>query len=208
MLQLARFIVKENSCHHRAILYSEQQFTSEINSVYKEDLSLFNSSVYYVATSDSSIVGSVKITLWDKINVLPIQKLFKIKLENIPHMNDNTLVWHVGRLAISRSGHTEGAALLKKLLTLAIYSICKHDNGIMVAECDRKLLRGLNMMGIKTETLAPSIEYLGSETIAVYATDEWLSAFLNKNEYVQSISAIANKSRFTQAHNSVQQLVA
>jgi len=196
LLELAKFIVKENSSHHGPALCSEHHITNEIISVYKEDLSLFNSSIYYAAITEFGIVGSVKITLWDKETVLPLQKLFNVSLETISCVNEGTRFWHVGRLAISRNGHKEGVALLKKLLTLAIVNICSYSNGIMVAECDSKLLRGLNMMGIKTKTLAPSIEYLGSETIPVYATHEWLSSFLLKNDYVQFASEYLSKHNF------------
>ncbi len=48
----------------------------------------------------------------------------------------------------------------------------------MVAECDKKFVRGLNLLGIKTKQLGPGIEYLGSETIPIYSTSEWLREFL------------------------------
>jgi len=63
----------------------------------------------------------------------------------------------------------------------------------MVAECDKKLQRSLNRMGIKTEALGRGIEYLGSETIPVYATDEWLKVFLQNNNYTEEVRKIADK---------------
>ena len=39
------------------------------------------------------------------------------------------------------------------------------------------------MIGLRTETLASGINYLGSETLPVYSTQEWLASFLNKSPY-------------------------
>ncbi|OQY94181.1 MAG: hypothetical protein B6D37_09255 [Sphingobacteriales bacterium UTBCD1] len=191
------FVVMENSSHHRNSFDYEAGFLNEIEQAYKEDLSLYESSAYYIATYNKTIIGSVKITLWDEQTLLPIEKLFGIRCKELS-IFDDVLIWHVGRLAISKNNNPYGMKLLMKLLTLAIYSICQHTNSIMIAECDKKLLRGLNMMGIKTEILAPGIEYLGSETIPVYATDEWLKVFLENNCYVDEVSKIAGYLSFSE----------
>jgi hypothetical protein len=57
----------------------------------------------------------------------------------------------------------------------------------MIAECDKKLLRVLNLLNIQVKDLGEGIIYLGSETIPVYATDELLAAFLYKNPYVRAV---------------------
>lgn len=114
--------------------------------------------------------------MWDKETTLPIEKLFGIKVENIFLNNGLCNIWHVGRFAISRSN---GMLLLKKLLIIALSRICSEVNSLMIAECDRKFVKVLNLMGIKTEKLAPSIFYLGSETLPICSTYEWLHNFLN-----------------------------
>lgn len=82
--ELARFIVCENISHHNA-QYNEEKIASEINSVYAEDLSLFDSSVFYVVENQmNTIVGSLKITAWNNKVVLPIEKLFSINLKYLP----------------------------------------------------------------------------------------------------------------------------
>lgn len=84
LLELARFIVCENISHHNA-LYNEEKIAREINRVYAEDLSLFDSSVFYVAKNQmNTIVGSVKITAWNNKVILPIEKLFSINLSYLP----------------------------------------------------------------------------------------------------------------------------
>lgn len=127
------------------------------------------------------MVGSVKVTQWNNNLVLPIQKLFNL-CPKVFQKNGVKSIWHIGRFAISKN-EKEGARLLKKLITMAIYPICMEPNSIMVAECDSKFVKVLNLMGIKTEVLAPGIDYLGSETLPIYSTDVWLSAFLNKSPY-------------------------
>jgi len=130
-----------------------------------------------VATDNSGIIGSVKVTLWDEKTVLPIEKLFGIQVNKISREHHN--IWHVGRFAISKSN---GLLLLKQLLVKAISTICSDTNSLMVAECDKKFVKGLSLMGLKTEALAPSIFYLGSETIPVFSTYEWLNNFLIQAE--------------------------
>lgn len=129
------------------------------------------------------MVGSVKVTQWNKNIVLPIQKLFNFCPE-VFEQNGVQSIWHIGRFAIAKS-EKEGAKLLRKLITMAIYPICAEPNSIMLAECDSKFVKVLNLMGIKTEILAPGIHYLGSETFPIYSTNEWLSAFLNKSPYYE-----------------------
>lgn len=75
-------------------------------------------------------------------------------------------------------------------MTLAIYSICQEKNSIMIAECDKKLLKTLALLGIKTKILAKPISYLGSDTFPIYATTDWLKVFLTNNEHLQEIEKI------------------
>jgi hypothetical protein len=186
----------ENSTHHRSVSEHEKHFQREIDEVYQEDLSLYECSAFYVATINYKIVGSVKITLWDGQTSLPLEKLFGIKCSDLPF--SNKLIWQVGRLAISKAENPLGINLLKQLLTLAIYSICLHPESVMVAECDKKLLRVLNLFGIKTQILAPGIEYLGSETIPIYSTDEWLKVYCENSNHLEQISNIpgVNNNKF------------
>jgi len=81
--ELARFIVYENISHHNA-LFNEEKIVREINRVYTEDLSLFDSSVFYVVKNQmNTIVGSVKITTWNNKVILPIEKLYSINLDSL-----------------------------------------------------------------------------------------------------------------------------
>ena len=68
----------------------------------------------------------------------------------------------------------------------AITPICKDKNSVAFAECDSKLLKVMNLMGIKTEIIGDSINYLGSETIPVSMNYEGLKGFYDANRYLFS----------------------
>lgn len=173
LIDLEKFIIREYYTHNLSTPYREEDYLGEIQSLYNEDIGVFDNSCIYVATEGHEIVGCVKVTLWDEQTVLPIEKLFGISVKDIS-MGCNH-IWHVGRFAITKNN---GVILLKRLLVKAISKICSQTSSLMIAECDQKLVKGLNRMGIKTEILAPSIFYLGSETLPIYATFEWLHHFL------------------------------
>ena len=162
-----------------------------VNALTLEDYLIFEDSIFCVAIKNSEIVGSVKITRWSENSLLPIQKLFDID----PSMFINKgfkSVWHIGRFAISKS-EKDGAKLLKNLIAIAVYPVCKAPNSIMLAECDSKFVRVLNLIGVRTEQLAQGIDYLGSETLPVYSTQEWLESFLNKSSYYKDAVNFYNK---------------
>lgn len=182
LYKLARFVVSENYLHHDPFDFSKAGLNSEIETVFQEDVSLYADSDFYVAVKDGTIVGSVKITLCNDTMTLPMEKLFGISYNDLPFTDQKVL--QVGRLCISKTLGTEGLPLLKQLLTLAIIHVCRRPGGIMIAECDKKLLRVLNLLGIKTKLLGAGVLYLGSVTIPIYSREEWLKTFLKGNPYV------------------------
>lgn len=189
---MAEFIVKENYVQHQSTIVPFDDFLNTANALALEDYLIFDDSVFCVALKNSEIVGSVKITRWNENISLPIQKLFDID----PAMFINKgfkSVWHIGRFAISKS-EKDGAKLLKKLIAIAVYPVCKAANSIMLAECDSKFVRVLNLIGLRTEQLAQGINYLGSETLPVYSTQEWLASFLNKSPYYNEAKEFYDRS--------------
>lgn len=190
---MAEFIVRENYLQHGASLNLEN-YLQKVDHLLKEDVSVFETSLFWAAFKNSEMVGAVKTTCWDETLTLPIQTLFNINPAEIKNKEANS-IWHVGRFAIAKS-EKEGAQLLKKLIAFAIYPICLVPNSIMLAECDSKFLKVLNMIGIRTEVLAPSIDYLGSETIPICSTQRWLYEFLVKSTYYQDAKYLYNISKF------------
>jgi len=53
---------------------------------------------------------------------------------------------------------------------------------VAFAECDSKLLRTLNLLGVKTQIIGKPITYLGSETIPIKLTYRGTIDFYNKNK--------------------------
>jgi hypothetical protein len=66
----------------------------------------------------------------------------------------------------------------------AIAPICEQKKGIAFAECDSKLLRIMNLLGIKTKIIGNSINYLGSETIPISMNYNGLKDFYIKNKHL------------------------
>lgn len=66
----------------------------------------------------------------------------------------------------------------------AIYPIVNEVTGCLLAEVDRKLFNVLGKLGINVSQLAPSINYLASETIPVYSTSEAMMGFYDNNKYL------------------------
>jgi hypothetical protein len=157
--------------------------------VYFEDLSLFYHSIFFVVVNEGKIVGSVKVTRWNNRVTLPVQHLFNVNLSRLIAEKNGKTVWHIGRLAIAKEKN-EGAQLLRKLITLAIYPICMEHSSMMVAECDSKVANVINRMGIQTDTLGPAIHYLGSPTVPIYSTGEWLLDFLKKSPHLGEVIEI------------------
>ena len=186
---MAEFIVRENYSQHTDQTFTPDEVSLSAKVLHSEDFSLYNCSRFYAAYVGGQIVGSVKVTKWNRNVILPIQKLFNVDLPKIASRVQLENVWHIGRFAIARS-EKDGARLLRQLITLAIYPICKCEKSMMIAECDKKFVRGLNLMGIKTELLAPGIEYLGSLTLPIYSTGNWLSDFLHKSPYLRTAKKI------------------
>lgn len=188
---MAEFIVRENYVQHQSTIVPSDDFLNTASALALEDYLIFEDSVFCVAIKNSEIVGSVKITRWNENISLPIQSLFDIDPAMFVNKGFKS-VWHIGRFAISKS-EKDGAKLLKNLIAIAIYPVCKADNSIMLAECDSKFVRVLNLIGIRTERLAQGINYLGSETLPVYSTQEWLASFLNKSSYYNDALNFYNK---------------
>jgi hypothetical protein len=99
-----------------------------------------------------------------------------------PNVNN---IYHIGRFAIKKG--VRDISLLKKLMVNAIAPICEHKDNIAFAECDSKLLRILNILGIKTDIIGESIEYLGSETIPIAMSYDGLIDFYVKNLHLAGI---------------------
>ncbi|MDO5615434.1 MAG: hypothetical protein Q4G16_04530 [Cruoricaptor ignavus] len=175
-LKLKDFIVRENYSHHSSFALKTELSKSE-ETEYECQLNFGNTTTFIYTNEHSEIEGTIRVTEWNSRDELPIQKLFSI---NPLHYVSNKAynVWHIGGFAIKKN---RSVKVFKTLMLLSIREICKHKHSFALAECDSKLLRVLNLLGIETEILSDAIHYLGSETIPIKISYDSLNSFLNDN---------------------------
>ncbi len=178
---LAKFVVTENFKHHSND-NSLKDYKNDINSIYKEELHFKDSEVYISRDHSGLIFGAIRVLKWNFIDVLPLQKIFGINPLLVIHKPNINDIYHIGRFAIKKN--VRDINLFKQLMVCAITSICKHKNNIAFAECDSKLLRILNLLGIQTTVIGESVNYLGSETIPIVMTYDGLIGFYNNNRHL------------------------
>ena len=141
LYDLAKFVVLENYKHHKDTFNGTTINHKEIREVHNEEILFFSQSKVFVAKNNTNeIAGTIRVMEWSGLEELPVTKLFGIRKLDEISPEDSNA------------------------------PICKHKKGIMFAECDRKLFKTVNSLGIKAIALGEGIEYLGSLTIPMYAT--------------------------------------
>lgn len=191
ILALSEFIVKENFKHHAAGNLPEN-FRSDVEEIYNEELQFFDASQTFVAKSaQGEIEGSIRVLRWNYQSVLPIQKIFGINPIEIAGMSPMKHIYHIGRFAIKKEA--SDVQLFKKLMVCAIAPICARENAVAFAEIDSKLLRVLRALGIKATVVGESVDYLGSETIPVCMSHEGLISFYERNKHLVATATSTNQ---------------
>lgn len=190
---LIDFYLRATQEHYKLSAYSEQDYQMDYASLIGEDLVFFDQSEYYVLRSktDNGIYASIRITYWDKETNLPIQKLFAIKTEDLL-LPDIENFWHIGRFVISGRIAGNRINILKKMLFDAFYVPYSLEAGLIIAECDRKVVNTLRKLEIESYQLGDPIIYLYSETLPIYIRSEWLEVFIQKNRLSQWSDANEN----------------
>lgn len=184
IIDLAEFVVKENFNHHKQGQLSSN-YKNDLLEIYNEEMKFFNNSNIFISrNSKNEINGSIRVLNWNYKDILPIEKIFKIKPLDIIQKNSIKYIWHIGRFAIKKN--ITDISLFKKLMVAALTPVCKHENSVVFAECDSKLLRIMNILGIQTIQVGEPINYLGSETIPIHMYFEGLISFYKKHEYLLS----------------------
>ena len=179
--ELATFVVGENFSHH-CESYPEVDVQRDVQTIFCEELPhLKNSSFYIARDSSGHIQGSIRLTKWDYKAELPLQKIFNINpIDTLDRSMTMPSIWHIGRFATRRS-NTDNT-MFKKLMVHAVAPICKEEDSVAFAECDSKLLRVINLLGIETRIIGKPLNYLGSETIPISISAQGLSRFYHKNK--------------------------
>lgn len=150
---------------------------------YNKELDFFENAFYYAILADDNILGTIRAVKWNHTTTLPMEEIYEISVDDVlKNYNSNKTIWHIGRFAIdSKAHHNLNSQLLKMLLMYAIKPICQNQNSIALAECDTRLLKIINKLGIKTKILAEPVLYLGSETVPILSERTDLLLFYNKN---------------------------
>ncbi len=178
LFKVATFIVDENYNHHQNQTRPSSS-SKEVLSVFEEELAFFPKADFFSIWNFNELLGAIRVLEWDFKSILPIQKLFGINPLNCIVGEPLGKICHIGRFAIKKGN--QNLTLFKTLMVCAIAPVCESKNNLAFAECDAKLLRALNRLGIKTRIIGDSIEYLGSETIPICMTCEDLLEFYLSN---------------------------
>lgn len=182
LLDLAEFVVTENFKHH-SNNNLPKNYRDDVNSIYKEELGFYrNSEVFTAKDNTGAILGAIRLLKWNYTDVLPIQKIFGINPLLVINKKRINNIYHIGRFAIKKD--VRDLNLFKGLLACVSKLICSHSENIAFAECDSKLLRILNLLGVKTTIVGESVHYLGSETIPIAMTYDGVIGFYNKNKHL------------------------
>ncbi len=182
LIDLAEFVVTENFKHH-SNNNLPNDYRNDVNSIYKEELSFYeNSEVFTTKDFTGSILGSIRVLKWNYTDVLPLQKIFGINPLLAINKSSVNNIYHIGRFAVKKD--VRDINLFKMLLVCVAELICNHSENTAFAECDSKLLRILNLLGVKTTIIGESVNYLGSETIPIAMTYDGIIGFYNKNKHL------------------------
>lgn len=177
IMELATFVVEENYIHHKSEMMAADH-QSEIDVICEEEEKYKDQSeIYVVRDNFHRIIGSIRVFLWNHIQMLPMEKIFGINpAETIPGGADIQF-WHIGRFAIKAFAGISTLTLFKQLMGLALRPVFMNAGSCMIAETDSRLLKVVNMMGIKTTQLGEPVEYLASKTVPIYSNPEDMKGF-------------------------------
>lgn len=177
---VARFVVTENYIHHSTINFPDT-IQVEIDEIYQEELTYRENSEYYIVRDKAKkMIGCIRVFRWDKHTPTPMEKVFHISpLEKIGNSQKNSF-WHIGRFAINSSLGFSSLTLFKQLMAIAVAPIMRNQDSYMIAETDCRLLKIMNALGIKTQTLGQPLVYLASETIPICSSKDDLSEFYSR----------------------------
>lgn len=178
--EVARFIVEENTLHHEkdggSVLCHQA-----IECIQNEEFSYKDSLIYVARNNAGRMIGSIRVFLWDKKVILPMQHIFGIDPTEINGVDSSINFWHVGRFAITRDIGIGSLFLFKQLMVLAIEPIVKDPKeSCMLAETDGRLLKVMNLLGMGTRQVGDGMEYLSSQTIPMISMKSDLNFYFNK----------------------------
>lgn len=180
IIDLAKFVIMQNFINHQKGKVDES-YENDLKEIHEEEVVYYENSKIFISKNEKDeINGSIRVVKWNYRDILPIQKIFNINPIEIIGNSPIRHVWHIGRFAVNKN--IKSSLLFKKLMIAALSQVCMHENSVVFAECDSKLLRIMNAMGIKTIQIGDAVNYLGSETIPVCIYFEGVIDFYTRNK--------------------------
>lgn len=180
--ELAEFVVSENYKHHKKDTYPMMSLKEEIDEVLIDETLFYGiSHIIVVRNKQDRIVGTIRLMKWDGRVELPITKFFGINPKDLSINSSNTIVWHMGRFAVSSEITECRNELFRLLIFYALAPICRVKDSILLAECDSKLFHVASHLGLNVIALDEGKEILGSTTIPMYATRDGMTEFIMNN---------------------------
>jgi hypothetical protein len=148
LYSIAEFVVRMNYMRHTshtANVEMDERIGDKIESVYFEEQTFSSEAqIYIVEDKRKNMIGCIRVMKWNKMDLLPVQKIFNINpLDCIESSYDSTY-WHVGRFAVDSRIEIPSISIFKQLMMYAIHPIYQDPDGYMIAECDSKRLRVMN----------------------------------------------------------------
>lgn len=191
---ISKFIVEENYKHHSNILDSSN-IEKEISAVYNFEMDNLNNSIFHINKDKQTleILASIRSLRWDGITKLPIETIFNIEVTHLLNGRHYKDLWHIGRFAISNK--INSITLLKDMIIGAISPICDNERSITLAECDQKLLRTLETLGINAQIIGKPKMHLESITYPVLFSYHTLLSFLLRNSKNFPIQQVFNTNK-------------
>ena len=178
LYDLIHFVIKENHVHHQEGLNPED-IDPVTEALYHEEKQYLNSHIF-TAMSGNILCGSIRIFQKTPHIILPLESIFNINAESIA--GEGASIYHIGRFAVSKGADKKGFRIFKTLIALALQVAQQDEDGIVFAECDVKLLRTIQLLGIEAEAIGEPILYLGSETVPIKLLWTGYQNFLNNNK--------------------------
>lgn len=104
LFNAAEFVVEQNFTRHLQTAFTAEYFEL-VRTVYEEEIIHFHQSSFFVAENHfKTIIGCIRTLKWNKIDQLPIEKVFGLHVVERCHIPSDSTVWHIGRFATRKGG--------------------------------------------------------------------------------------------------------
>jgi hypothetical protein len=190
LVDFTKFVLRVNYEHH----LQTSPPIEEVEACVKKDKDSFSlTHCYAMKTKNGQTFGTINVSKWNGRDEFDIDKEFNLNVKELIKTRGLTPpeIWHIGRFATDRKIINSNRELrllqafyFQLLLTCVFHHICAFPDNVMFAECDIKLQKTLNTLGIFSEELAEPHIILGSETVPIFNTGAGLQQFYDNHKHL------------------------